>query len=98
VLGVERAGGAEWSHRATKAGTVQWMDPRLEIGGPGGGRGEGGGGCGQASKHIDWGAGRIRGGRKNEQRKRRVARGREPSVATTRSRQEAGVILTDSPN
>jgi hypothetical protein len=36
----------------------------------------------------------VAGGRRAAQR--RVARGREPSVATTRRRQEAGVILTES--
>ena len=59
--GSERAGGAEWSQNAAKAGSVDGWIQRLEIGG------RRGGGYGQASKDIDWGAGRIRGGRKNEQ-------------------------------
>lgn len=68
MLGVLGALGArgqvERSGRTTLQKLVQWMDGSKGLR-SGGGEG---GGYGQASRDIDWGAGRIRGGRKNEQR------------------------------
>jgi hypothetical protein len=86
-------GQAERSGRTALLKLVQWIQGLRSRGG-----GRSGLGCGQGIKDIDWGGGRIRGGRKNKAAQHRAARGREPAVATTRRRQEAGVILTDSPN
>ena len=87
--GSERAGGAEWSQNAAKAGSVDGWIQGLRSGG-----GEGGGVWPSLQRHR---LGSRPNQRRTEERaaRRRVARGREPSVATTRRRQEAGVILTE---